>query len=562
MKMLARRGGAALCAVLYVVLLATPSPASVAREQMAEEDVRLNAYARARMAEAERALGDAAAAYREAAALDPGSIEVAQRGFRQAVLAGDKALALQSAHRLDTEGMLPRDGTVLLLIEALERRKWDDARSLIDRLENEENLAFLVPFMRSWVSIADKPYNPPVVPPEESYAMFAVRYLEEQLLLQRLVLGDGPEASEAYADMKKRGTVPGSEERWAMAARFEQLGQHDVAVELLRGGGVGDEQMVNAVARAGKLYRKNRFTPLYGLAMLMNRLTLDLAGQIEGTAPMSIARMASFADPGNGDIRLNVARAALAADFADVAYSEAGKVTASSPTWFEAQALRVRALIDQERDTDAVARARQLTEAPGGFSAWRLLGDILMQTGDYAGAADAYAKAKEMLGDREDVALLLQLGGALEQAGKWTEAKPLLERVVELAPDSAVALNHLGYAMADRGEDLPRAIAMLEKANRLRPREPAFIDSLGWAYYRAGDYDKALPLIQTAVTEDPGSAELNEHLGDILWAAGRHFEARYAWKAALVGLSGDDGSEAMRARIVGKIDGGSKSANP
>jgi len=523
-----------------------------------EESVRLDAYARARLAEADQALPEAASAYREAVALDPHSVEVAARGYRQAVLAGDKALALRTARILDTAGQLPRDGTVLLLIDALDRRKWEEAKALVERLEKEGNLAFLVPFMRSWVSLADRPYDPPVVPLDAPYAVFAVRYLEEQLLLQRLALGDRKGLGDAYDEAKERRIGFGLEERWRIAARLVKLGRRDLALDLLSGGadgsaGTPEEQLDRAI----RLYRRHDFTPLYGLAMLMHRLALDLAGQGEGTAMLSIARMASFADPGNEDIRLSVARAALAAGYPVVSYAEAGLVRSSSPAWFDARSVRLRALLEQDRTQEAIAGARLLAETESGSArSQRLLGDILVRSGDFAGAAGAYERALdvrgEAMGGREEAALLLQLGGSLEQAGEWGKAKPVLERVVELAPDSAVALNHLGYALADRGEELSRAISLLEKANRIQPDEPAFIDSLGWAFFRAGEHEKALPLIQEAAMAEPGNSELNEHLGDVLWAMGRRFEARYAWQAALVGL---DGEERVSERLRNKMDG-------
>jgi tetratricopeptide (TPR) repeat protein len=181
---------------------------------------------------------------------------------------------------------------------------------------------------------------------------------------------------------------------------------------------------------------------------------------------------------------------------------------------------------------------------------------MLARRGDFADAAAAYRDAQKRAGGDADASLLLQIGGALEQAGQWRDARPILEQVVALAPDSAAALNHLGYALADRGEDLPEAIALLEKANRLRPQETAFVDSLGWAFYRSGQIDKALPLLQQAAVTEPGNAEINEHLGDVLWASGRHFEARYAWRAALVSMNDNLQDDRLRARIVGKIEGG------
>ncbi len=539
----------------------------MASREPVDEATRLDAYARARLAEADGALLVAAGAYREAVTLDPGNVEVAQRGYRQAVLAGDKALALRSAHILDAAGRLPRDGTVLLLVDALDRRQWAEARALVDRLENETNLAFLVPFMRSWIAYADPPYDPPVVPLDAPYAVFAVRYLEEQLLLQRLALGDRAGLEEAYKEASARAIGFGPVERGMIAARLARLGRDDLALDLLAGQAAAPDAAKAELDRLTKLYRKPLFTPQYGLAMLMHRLAIDLAGQGEGTATLSIARIASFAVTSDEDVRVNVARSALAADYADIAFSEAGMIGEGSPDWFDAQTVRLRALIAQDRTDDAIARARQLVDLDGGSArSLRLLGDVLVNKDDFAGAADAYARARDALGDKagqQDAALLLQLGGALEQAGQWEQARPILERVVALAPDSAVALNHLGYALASRGEDLPQAIALLEKANRLRPKEPAFIDSLGWALFRSGAYDKALPLIQSAAMDEPGNSELSEHLGDVLWAMGRRFEARYAWKAALAGLDEDSHAAPMRDRLTSKLDhGGAIPARP
>ncbi|MGD9809738.1 MAG: tetratricopeptide repeat protein [Sphingobium sp.] len=533
------------------------SAPAVASREPAGEDLRMEAYARARLAEAEGSLLDAASAYRQAAVLDPSNPEVARRGFRQAVLAGDKALALRTAHALDQIGQLPRDGTVLLLIDALDRKKWDEARGLIDRLEQEQNLGFLVPFMTSWVSMRDGPYDLPVVPAAEPYAAFAIRYLEEQLLLQRLALGDVKGAEEAYAQAKARGTPFGAQERARIAVRFDRMGNHEIAIQVLTDGAADDPEAMLIDAR--KRYRNFPDSPQSGLATLMVRLALDLLGQGEGTATLSIARMASFADPSDEDVRLAVARAALASGYRDTAYSEAGKILPGSAGWLNAQAVRLQARLAQGRNEEAVEQARAIAASDGSARAQRLLGDVLMQAGDYAAAADAYGGVRAAQEGKADAALLLQLGGALEQAGKWQVARPILEQVVELSPDSAPALNHLGYALADRSENLPEAIRLLEKANRLRPQEPAFTDSLGWAFFRSGQYDKALPLLQDAVAAAPENAEINDHMGDLLWAMGRRFEARYAWKAALVGLDDEAGDETRRKEIASKIERGNES---
>lgn len=563
---------AAAAALAWCAL--SPSPLLAAAQPVAADggDPRLHAYARARLAEVDGALDAAAIAYREAIRLDPASLELARRGYRQAVLAGDRDLALRMARSLDAAGQLSRDGTVLLLIDALDRRQWQEAAARIDRLEAEANLALLAPFMRSWVSLAMGDYVPPVMPPASSPGSFAQHYRNEQTLLLALARGDRAGLAEAYAALGEDAEALGPEERGIMAARLAKLGQRDHALALLDGGPDDDGTARDGMARDGmardgaaallgrmtKLYRKRKLTPQYGLAMLMNRLADDLRGQDEGVATLSIARMAGFADPASDDVRVTIARSALMADYPHLAYAEAGKVRPNSAAWFDAQTVQVRALVRQDQPAGALSRATALVEQDRDSArAWRLLGDIRMQQNGFAEAAQAYQQARAVSGGQDDAALLLQLGGALERAGRWDEARPLLERVVELAPDSAVALNHLGYALADRGEDLPRALTLLHKANRIRPREPAYVDSLGWAYFRSGDYAKALPLIQGAVEAEPDNSELNEHLGDVLWAMGRRFAARYAWQAALVGLDEESGQAADSVRrLKDKLDGG------
>src|SRR3546814_6015731 len=89
------------------------------------------------------------------------------------------------------------------------------------------------------------------------------------------------------------------------------------------------------------------------------------------------------------------------------------------------------------------------------------------------------------------------------------------------------------------------------RASALEPDDPAITDSLAWAYFRLGDTAKALPLLQEAARKSPADVEINEHLGDVYWKAGREYEARYAWRAAAIYAEGDDAK-----RLAGKIEGG------
>ncbi|MES2661986.1 MAG: tetratricopeptide repeat protein [Pseudomonadota bacterium] len=106
-----------------------------------------------------------------------------------------------------------------------------------------------------------------------------------------------------------------------------------------------------------------------------------------------------------------------------------------------------------------------------------------------------------------------------------------LKEILKQTPDNAAALNALGYAWVDRNIKLPEAIAFIEKAHQLEPKDPAIMDSLGWAYYRAGKLNYASRLLEQslAIAQDD---EIAAHLGEVYWAMKKNQKARDTWKNA------------------------------
>jgi len=90
-------------------------------------------------------------------------------------------------------------------------------------------------------------------------------------------------------------------------------------------------------------------------------------------------------------------------------------------------------------------------------------------------------------------------------------------------------MNALGYTLADRTDKKDEAIALIEKALKIKPDEPAIIDSLGWAQYRMGLLDDAVAHLRTAFAKQP-DAEIAAHLGEVLWVSGRQDEAKKVWE--------------------------------
>jgi Flp pilus assembly protein TadD len=143
-------------------------------------------------------------------------------------------------------------------------------------------------------------------------------------------------------------------------------------------------------------------------------------------------------------------------------------------------------------------------------------------------------------------------GMVYERLKQWDKAEADLQTALNFQPDQPYILNYLGYSWADQGINLDKAAEMIEKAVRLRPEDGAIVDSLGWVYYRMGQYDKAVKTLERAIELDPTEPEINDHLGDAYWKVGRKSEARFQWKRAL-SFSKDD---IKNASIQQKIDFG------
>jgi len=147
-------------------------------------------------------------------------------------------------------------------------------------------------------------------------------------------------------------------------------------------------------------------------------------------------------------------------------------------------------------------------------------------------AAEVIARATET--NRLNQRFYYQLAAACERNQKYDEAEMHFRKCLELSPDFSEAMNYLGYMWADRGTNLTEAHALIEKAVKLEPKNPAYLDSLGWVLYKLNKPKEALPWLLKSIehSEEP-DATLYDHLGDIYTALQQPDKARAAWRKAL-----------------------------
>jgi Flp pilus assembly protein TadD len=113
-----------------------------------------------------------------------------------------------------------------------------------------------------------------------------------------------------------------------------------------------------------------------------------------------------------------------------------------------------------------------------------------------------------------------------DRQGNPARAVALVEVILEDDPDNAGALNFIGYSLADRNIDLPRAEALLARAQELLPGNAFVLDSVGWLRFRQGRLKNARAALEQAVKIIPGEPELMWHLGEVLLAQGLNARAR------------------------------------
>lgn len=150
----------------------------------------------------------------------------------------------------------------------------------------------------------------------------------------------------------------------------------------------------------------------------------------------------------------------------------------------------------------------------------------------------------------DDKNVVFQLGSAYERSGKVGEAEKIFLKLLDEDPNDAQTLNYLGYMWADKGVNLPRAEEMIARAVKQEPRNGAFVDSLGWVYYRLGKLDLARKHLADAAELMPWDPTIQEHLGDLYLKQGDVAQAADRYRAALK-LDPEDRDEAkIRTKLA------------
>lgn len=198
----------------------------------------------------------------------------------------------------------------------------------------------------------------------------------------------------------------------------------------------------------------------------------------------------------------------------------------------QAQLQRIEWLVQEGKFDLAQQQLHQLpTATPQEKAALALLhSHILEKQERFTQALNVLNKA--LRADPEHAELLYARGNLYWQMERFAELEQDMRQVMRLQPDSPAAYNALGYHLADRNVRLNEARELIAKALELAPDSAAIQDSMGWVEYRLGNLPQAIKWLKQAFETEP-EAEIAAHYGEALWKNGQPEEARKVWAQGL-----------------------------
>jgi tetratricopeptide (TPR) repeat protein len=217
------------------------------------------------------------------------------------------------------------------------------------------------------------------------------------------------------------------------------------------------------------------------------------------------------------------------------------RVPASSPLKRNAQIQLATDLDAADRSDEAIKILKGVTEQdPKDLEAIMALGNIERGRKKFADCAVTYSQgiaalpkpADNASEDKANAVYYYYRGICEERSKEWSKAEADMRKALELQPDQPHVLNYLGYSWIDQGVNLDEAMKMIKRAVDQRPDDGYIVDSLGWAYYRIGNYDDAVKNLERAIDLKPEDPTINDHLGDAYWRVGRTLEAKFQWAHA------------------------------
>ena len=145
---------------------------------------------------------------------------------------------------------------------------------------------------------------------------------------------------------------------------------------------------------------------------------------------------------------------------------------------------------------------------------------------------------------------LYRRGSSYERIGEFKKSDQDLLESLSIVNDDPYVLNYLAYSWLERNYKVETAIEMLMTAYNKKTNDPYITDSLGWAYYKNGDYIEAEKYLNYAIQLKPNDPVITDHYADTLWKLDRKIQARYYWRSIIESKSNELDKKVIKNKII------------
>jgi len=498
-------------------------------------------YLAARHASVERDSAAAAAFYRSALRNDPKNNELLDRAFISSLADGDIDEAVKLADRILTIDKSNRVARLVVGVRDLKTKKYAAAQSNINQSVRGPITDLVATLLSGWANYGagdtkaavagiDKLTGP------EWYPIFKDMHSGMILELAGKEKEAGVRLERAYKLDDTMLRVADDYARWltrnkdnaaatAIYQAFEKkLPRHPLVQEALR-----ETKTCKKMSPLVDSPQSGAAEALYGIGATLTRrggedlalVYLQLSLYLAPHHPLALLSLA--------DLYESVKKPAMAIKVYE-------RMPANSVLKRNAQIQLATNLDAADRSDEAIKILKGVTaEDSKDVEAIMALGNIERGRKKFADCAQTYSRGIAAMPDaneKNNWVYYYYRGICEERSKQWNKAEADMRKALQLQPEQPHVLNYLGYSWIDQGINLDDGMKMIKRAVDQRPDDGYIVDSLGWAYYRIGNYEDAVKNLERAIDLKPEDPTINDHLGDAYWRTGRTLEAKFQWAHA------------------------------
>ncbi|MBO0750587.1 MAG: tetratricopeptide repeat protein [Bradyrhizobiaceae bacterium] len=534
-------------AIPQAIAAQAPAPHDAVSARDAAHLTPAGSYLAARQASLDRDPDAAAIYYKAALRFDQRNVDLLERTFYSVLADGDINEAIRVATQLVQTDRNNRDAHLVLGVRAFKQKQWKEARAHFNQAAHGQVRDLVGTLLSSWTNYAtgdtkgaldtiDK-LSGPAVP--EWYGIFKDMHAG---LISDLA-GNKKEAGKRYEQaFKIDGTI--LRVMQSHAGFLSRNGGHDEALRIyedydkqiprypLTIEGLALLKQDIPLPRIVETAQEGAAEVLYGLGAAFGRREEEMnfanPGLVYLQLALYLAPNHALADIALADLYEGLKKPALAIKMFE-------RVPESSPLKHNAEIQLALDLDALERTDEAKKHLEKVIAAkPDDLEALNALAGIQRERKQYDGCAETYAKVIDLIREptKANWTTFYYQGICHERSKQWAKAEGDFKKALELYPDQPHVLNYLGYSWIDQGVHLDEGMDMIKRSVEQRPDDGYIVDSLGWAYYRLGNYEEAVKNLERAVELKPVDPTINDHLGDVYWKVDRMLEAKFQWSHA------------------------------